>query len=428
MASSTPAALLVLVLLARAPPALAAVFSAAGLGAAGAVPGLGAWGLGASTGGVSSAGTAAADGPHVASTLTLAPVGGGTSGAEPSPELALLPALGGLLSRPVAPPVPDYRDGAPAPKRVKRKVKHAAPSQEAPQEKGHRPPPVCWTLSKRCCYEEVHRGYECKDFYAYKYARCHPVIDYAETCDDVVEDPPHHPKPKGRTRWEETIIKNYDANYGAHVDGYPESGESPYYKSEIVPIAPHGVSGKPHPPPQQYVAPAPGGTSVTQTTTSSGEQYTAPPPRTGGNGGGDKYTAPPPQTGDNGGGEQYTAPPPQTGGEEGGEQHEEPGGPPPPEPPQTGGNGGGGQYKAADAQPPGTGGNGGAEQHEEPDGEAPPETDAGAPPEDKPPPPSAPSEPQAQQEPPEKEYKAQPPPGTGAGQTYRMVEPVDELA
>lgn len=168
---------------------------------------------------------------------------------KPSPEMmmgnvAALSTLSTLLgSRPV---VKGYSNGAHSKNNGGNKNKQSAPSSSpAPAP---RPVRVCWTLSKRCCYEEVHAGYECKDYYAYKYARCHPVVEYKEVCGEVHEMPKHHAKPGGRVKVEESIIKNYDANYGPHVQGYPNGGESSYYRTSSIPHRPHGVSSHPHAP------------------------------------------------------------------------------------------------------------------------------------------------------------------------------------
>lgn len=110
-------------------------------------------------------------------------------------------------------------------------------------------PRTCWTLSKKCCFQEVHRGYKCKDHYEYNYARCHPIIKYEAVCGNIMEVPEHHPRPKGRVKTEETIIKNYDQNYGPHMKGYPKKGESEFYESNEIPQRPRGVAKNAYPPP-----------------------------------------------------------------------------------------------------------------------------------------------------------------------------------
>lgn len=94
----------------------------------------------------------------------------------------------------------------------------------------------------------MNRGYKCRDFYQHKYARCHPVIDYEQECTEETDIPEHHPKPERKTKFEETIIKNYDPNYGPHVQGYPQKGESELYFTEDIPARPHGVTGEPFAP------------------------------------------------------------------------------------------------------------------------------------------------------------------------------------
>lgn len=229
-----------------------------GLGVGGALSGLNALGISSSTGDMTSAGTGGTDGLHNSANMHLLPVGSNPTDDEELvalPDAGSLPLLSGvglpLLERPQY-AVLDYRNGVPAqPGKtvVKRKLKKTV---ENPVESPQQPPETCWLVSKKCCYEEVHAGYECKEFYAYKYSRCHPVIDYAEKCEDVKDESAEHPKPLGHTKFEEAIIKKYDANYGPHVEGYPETGESEYYETAVHPQKPHSVPGDPYLTPQEY--------------------------------------------------------------------------------------------------------------------------------------------------------------------------------
>eukprot|EP00178_Gracilaria_changii_P004763 TRINITY_DN17764_c0_g1_i1.p1 TRINITY_DN17764_c0_g1~~TRINITY_DN17764_c0_g1_i1.p1 ORF type:complete len:473 (-),score=48.36 TRINITY_DN17764_c0_g1_i1:963-2381(-) len=168
--------------------------------------------------------------------------------------------ISSLLERGLQAEVPDYRDASvptgktyTTGKSGNQKPKSAEKASEESRANIHRTK-VCWTMSKQCCYEEVQKGYECKDFYEYKYARCHPVIDYEQVCGGIRERPAQHPRPKGRVKYEESVLKNYDARYGPHVAGYPERGESEYYRTDNIPNKPHGVSGTPYPAPQSYQA------------------------------------------------------------------------------------------------------------------------------------------------------------------------------
>ncbi|CAN8069567.1 unnamed protein product [Agarophyton chilense] len=175
-----------------------------------------------------------------------------------SPEAAIDIELSSILNRGLQAAVPDYRDTSGSSEKSyatgasENKTSHpnTRDSSEKPGIANH--PKVCWTMSKRCCYEEVQKGYECKDFYAHKYTRCHPVIEYEAVCGKIEERPAHHPRPKGRVKYEETVLKNYDARYGPHVTGYPENGESEYYKVDTIPVKPRGVSGTPVSAPQSY--------------------------------------------------------------------------------------------------------------------------------------------------------------------------------
>lgn len=131
----------------------------------------------------------------------------------------------------------------------KRKVKVRRYSTPAPVPRTE----VCWVISKKCCYEAVQKGYKCKDYYVYKYARCHPVIEYEQICGEITEQPKEHSKPAGRALFEESIIKNYDSRYGPHVAGYPAEGESEFYDTPVIPQRPHGVKTEPFDPPQTAV-------------------------------------------------------------------------------------------------------------------------------------------------------------------------------
>lgn len=138
------------------------------------------------------------------------------------------------------------------------------------------PTKVCWTETKSCCYEEKSDGYECKDYYAYKYARCHPKVTYKSKCDDAVSEPAEHPAPADYTQYSESVVKNYDNNYGPHVEGYPNGGVSETYDSKGIPEKPYGVTAdpvapyKPTPPTDAYAAPP------AEVAPNDGGAYTAP--------------------------------------------------------------------------------------------------------------------------------------------------------
>ena len=244
-----------------------------------------AFALSSSFGDVKSAGTAASGG--MVNSVTTVIGGSAQSGSVMESPSAREFSMDNLI-RPVQ-EVPDY--GASVPKRkvkVKVKVKKAEESYTGPDTSNAAyQPKTCWTYSKTCCYEQVHKGYECKDFYVYKYARCHPVIDYEEICGEIKEHPQQHPKPEGYVAYEDTIIKNYDSRYGPHVQGYPSGGESEYYKTSHIPQKPYGVSGEPTEP--SYTAGnsgayTPHASPAVYSQTSSGQTYQTGPSY--GNGGG----------------------------------------------------------------------------------------------------------------------------------------------
>lgn len=223
------------------PLVLALSFSSTGFGVGGSL-GLSTFGLSSGDGDITAGSAGASGGPHNGINTHLSP---SATQSDADEEVMASPGMG-AISWLQLPTVGRYEALERETVLVKRKVKKRV--EVGWTQKGK----SCWVVSKTCCYEEVHVGYECKDFYEYKYARCHPVIEYAEMCSEVREDPAEHPKPAGRTKVEETVIKNYDANYGPHVDGYPQGGESEYYETAVIPHKPHGVRGEPHPPPQRY--------------------------------------------------------------------------------------------------------------------------------------------------------------------------------
>ncbi|KAI0567747.1 hypothetical protein FGB62_1g698 [Gracilaria domingensis] len=213
-------------------------------------------------GNTASIGTAASGGMVSGSTSVISPVEA-TDGSElsrpiGSPEAVLDFELSSILARGLQAGVPDYREASASPGKTyttsgSGNWKTRSSENETSEREGNaQSPKVCWTMSKRCCYEEVQKGYECKDFYEYKYARCHPVIAFEQVCGEITERPVHHPQPKGRVKYEETVLKNYDARYGPHVPGYPRGGESEFYRTESIPAKPHGVSGTPFNAPQSH--------------------------------------------------------------------------------------------------------------------------------------------------------------------------------
>ncbi|PXF46110.1 hypothetical protein BWQ96_04116 [Gracilariopsis chorda] len=263
--------------------ARAVSFSSIGLGAGAGSPKFGVFGLSGvlGNGNIAAVGTGGSGGGVSGATSVISPAGktsnegdvvaAGSPGAIPNMDLS------SLLARPVE-AVPDYRDtgasrgytSTESSERKKRKVK-VKKKTSSWQTEGRHAPKMCWTVSKHCCYEEVQKGYECKDYYAYKYARCHPVIEFDEVCGDIKETPAEHPRPKGRVKYEESVLKNYDANYGPHVAGYPKDGESEYYRTDTIPSKPHGVTENAYPAPQAYESGSGGGTYKTENKQSANE-------------------------------------------------------------------------------------------------------------------------------------------------------------
>lgn len=253
------------------PPCVCAMsFSSSGVGLGGSL-GLSTFGVSSTSGDVTAAGSGASGGPHNAINMHLSPFKGDSDeeeGSMASPEALDLPFF-------VLPAFARQQDAAgetdgqvKGGMAVKQKVNIRTGGM------GTHPARVCWVVSKTCCYEEVQTGYECKDFYEYKYARCHPVIDYVERCSRVTEEPAEHPKPMGRTKTEETVIKNYDANYGPHVDGYPPEGESEFYETPTIPHRPYSVPGAPHPPPHTFEGVHNGPSGAGETRSIGGDGYT----------------------------------------------------------------------------------------------------------------------------------------------------------
>lgn len=112
--------------------------------------------------------------------------------------------------------------------------------------------PKCWIETKKCCFEEKADGYECKDDYTNKQARCYPKIKYERKCDKTeADDKPD--KPEEYVKYEEGETVKYDENYGTHTPGYPTGGMSETYETKELPEKPYGVEADPVP----YVAPTP---------------------------------------------------------------------------------------------------------------------------------------------------------------------------
>ncbi|PXF41880.1 hypothetical protein BWQ96_08382 [Gracilariopsis chorda] len=112
---------------------------------------------------------------------------------------------------------------------------------------------MCWMETKKCCYIEKADGYECKDYYAHKYARCYAKFKYVRRCDKA-ESHGKPEKPKPRVEKSKCQKVHYDQNYGPHVEGYPTDAESEWYDSEELPKKPYGVKGEPQYPAPRYEA------------------------------------------------------------------------------------------------------------------------------------------------------------------------------
>lgn len=190
--------------------------------------------------GFKAASSSAEDDHHASSLIGLFPQPGVSSSSLPNSSTFNQQLTMPTIARPVNTPMP-----SPQKILVKRKVKVRRTSAANAEEI----PGMCWEVKKRCCFVEVNAGYQCRDYYPHKYARCHPVIKYEEECGEEKHEPKDHPNPGEKTKWEETVLKNYDANYGPHVHGYPATGESKMYFSEDIPERPHGVSASPYPAP-----------------------------------------------------------------------------------------------------------------------------------------------------------------------------------
>ncbi len=61
-----------------------------------------------------------------------------------------------------------------------------------------------WKETKKCYYVAVAAGYECKDYYVDKYARCHPKMKYKKKCEKTVYSPSARPKkPADYIAWDQ---------------------------------------------------------------------------------------------------------------------------------------------------------------------------------------------------------------------------------
>lgn len=131
---------------------------------------------------------------------------------------------------------------------------YMAPSPSPTATSSPMPPPqpkdLCWKESRKCCYKEEVLGYECKDWYASKCARCHPKVKYVKKCEKKEEDKPK--KPDDRIKMETTETAKYDSNYGPHVQGYPADGCSKTYSTEKLPTRPYGITAQPYAPTAKY--------------------------------------------------------------------------------------------------------------------------------------------------------------------------------
>ncbi|KAI0567748.1 subtilisin-like serine protease [Gracilaria domingensis] len=158
--------------------------------------------------------------------------------ATPAPEYIATPAS---AATPTPPP-----GGYTAPETGPEYVPSPAPyvAEETPSMDN-----MCWMETKKCCYVEKADGYECKDYYADKYARCYAKFKYVKKCDKA-EDHGKPEKPDDRIERTKCEKVYYDKGYGPHVKGYPASGESKWYDSKELPMKPYGVEGEP-----QYSSP-----------------------------------------------------------------------------------------------------------------------------------------------------------------------------
>lgn len=273
-------------------------FSSIGFGAGAGSPRFGVFGVSSvlGNGNLAAVGTGGSGKGVNGATSVISPAGKTSSDGDvvPAGSPSALPDvdLSSMLARPVE-AVPDYRStgvsggytSTESNERKKRKTKVKKETSSWQAESRHASK-VCWTVSKHCCYEEVQKGYECKDYYAYKYARCHPVIEYDEVCGEIKETPAEHPRPKGRVKYEESVLKNYDANYGPHVAGYPKDGESEYYRTDAIPSKPHGVTESAYPAPPVYESGSGSGAYKTENTKGAREtEIIVEPYEAGGKGG-----------------------------------------------------------------------------------------------------------------------------------------------
>lgn len=191
---------------------------------------------------------------------------------DPAPVHAPAPASEQAPDPYTAPASAPYT--APAPYSAPTPTPYTAPSDDdykALQKTEYEAPvkDTCWTETKKCCWKEKTDGYECKDNYTTKQARCHPKIMYERKCDKATNDGKPD-KPKEYVNYEQTNTVDYDDNYGSHVEGYPSGGTSDTYDSKKLPEKPYGVEAEPY----KYVAP----TAMPAYTAPPSTDYKAPAP------------------------------------------------------------------------------------------------------------------------------------------------------
>ncbi len=163
------------------------------------------------------------------------------------------------------------------------------------------PEPQCWKETRKCRWLPKHEGYKCKDYYADKYARCHPVMKYKQECDKPTYMPKHRPtKPEDTVNWEVTnsTVVSYNKYYAT-----PEHGDSDYYYTKSLPKHPKNYPAVKTSSSPKYTAPskyttAPEYTSApraTKPTANPSPVYANPPkPQTSSSTPKTKYAAPTP--------------------------------------------------------------------------------------------------------------------------------------
>lgn len=107
-----------------------------------------------------------------------------------------------------------------------------------------RPGVVCRPDTK-CCYEDLHVGYVCQDYYELKGAVCKPLVQRKSDCEEDVADGSelnNNPITKhGHVQLDDGIIKMFDDKYTRQWQRLALRGRSRAYFSKDIPVVPFSM-------------------------------------------------------------------------------------------------------------------------------------------------------------------------------------------